>query len=261
MDLLYSDLKLLDMRRLRFIILFLLFYSFSYANGLRILFIGDSITDGNWGRPRKTGAPSSERNLLDMNHIYGNGYMYLCAVYYQSKYPDKNYEFFNRGISGNTLDDLEKRWENDVISLQPDILSILIGINDIDKIIKEGGEFDMAEWEQKYRSLIKRAYESNSNLKLVLCAPFVAKTGKLSSAPDYEKRLNLICECGKVIEKIANDYNAVFVSYFELFNNLQMQSGENSTYWIWDGIHPTPAGQGKMAELWLKCTDELFKGY
>ena len=73
--------------------------------------------------------PSAGRNLWDMNHIYGSGYMYLCASYYQSKYPGKGYEFFNRGISGNALADLEKRWVEDARALMPEILSVLVGTN------------------------------------------------------------------------------------------------------------------------------------
>ena len=101
------------------------------AGGQRVLFIGDSITDGNWGNSCGTAKSSSQRTLWDMNHIYGSGYMYLCATYYQGNYPEKEYEFFNRGISGNTLEDLEKRWEADVIDMKPDVLSVLVGTNDI----------------------------------------------------------------------------------------------------------------------------------
>lgn len=75
------------------------------AGGLKILFIGDSITDGNWGSG--DGKPSSERTLWDMNHIYGHGFMYLCASHYLGEYPQYEYEFFNRGISGNSLYDLK----------------------------------------------------------------------------------------------------------------------------------------------------------
>ena len=101
------------------------------AGGLKILFIGDSITDGNWGSG--DGKPSSERTLWDMNHIYGHGFMYLCASHYLGEYPQYEYEFFNRGISGNSLYDLEKRWQEDVLDINPDVLSILVGINDINR--------------------------------------------------------------------------------------------------------------------------------
>lgn len=118
----------------------------------RILFIGDSITDGAWGNSGGSSKPSSERNLWDLNHIYGHGYVYLCAAYYQARYPSKDYIFYNRGISGNTLSDLEKRWTEDVIKLQPDILSILIGTNDINVFMKEDKEdFDFEDWEKRYR--------------------------------------------------------------------------------------------------------------
>lgn len=75
------------------------------AKGLKILFIGDSITDGNWGGGNAK--PSSQRSLWDMNHIYGHGFMFLCAAHYMSENPNAEYEFFNRGISGNSLYGLE----------------------------------------------------------------------------------------------------------------------------------------------------------
>jgi lysophospholipase L1-like esterase len=84
----------------------------------RILFQGDSITDGNRGR----GA--------DPNHILGHGYAFIIAAKFGAAFADSNLEFMNRGVSGNTVLDLEKRWAKDTIDLKPDILSILIGLND-----------------------------------------------------------------------------------------------------------------------------------
>lgn len=247
------------MKRLQIIVFFLSFYIMCYGGGLRVLFIGDSITDGNWGNNNK-GQASSERNHWDMNHIYGSGYMYLCAVYYQSEYPEKNYSFFNRGISGNTLDDLEERWEEDVIKLQPDVLSVLIGTNDINRILQKNETFDADSWEHKYRSLIDSAYQANPNMKIVLGAPFVIRSGKLAKTSDFDMRIQLIEECGKIVERIAADYHAVFLPYQQLFDELQTDAElPVDTYWVWDGIHPTPAGHGRMAKLWLESTREWFE--
>ncbi|MCC8153957.1 MAG: hypothetical protein LIP01_06940 [Tannerellaceae bacterium] len=77
---------------------------------LRILYIGDSITDGNWGGGNN---PSEERNHWDWNHLYGSGYVYLCVAHFMGYYPENEYIFFNRGISGNTVEDMEKRWQKD----------------------------------------------------------------------------------------------------------------------------------------------------
>ena len=99
------------------------------ATGRRVVFIGDSITDGNWGKG--DGKRSSDRNLWDRNHLYGSGYMYLCATYYQGYFPERGYLFFNRGVGGNTLGELADRWQEDVVDLRPDVLSVLVGTNDV----------------------------------------------------------------------------------------------------------------------------------
>lgn len=233
---------------------------FNMEAGLRILFIGDSITDGNWGN-NNTGSPSSQRNLWDLNHIYGSGYMYLCATFFQSKFPENDYQFFNRGISGNKLEDLEKRWEEDVIQIKPDVLSILIGTNDVNWSLKNHKSFNLEQWELRYRALIDRSLRANPKLKIILCAPFTAKTGKLKSSEDYDIRKQMIEKCATSIRKIAKDYKAIFIPFNELFAFLQGKEvvSPESPYWIWDGIHPTPAGHAKMAEMWIKKTRKIFK--
>ena len=114
----------------------------------RVLYIGDSVTDGGWGRSGGSALPSEKRNHSDQNHVYGHSYMMLCAAHYQSLYPYGNLEFFNRGISGNTLTDLEQRWEQDVLALKPDVLSILIGTNDVGEYLKKPeADFDLQNWD------------------------------------------------------------------------------------------------------------------
>lgn len=223
-------------------------------SGTRVLFIGDSITDGAWGNSGGGAKPSSQRALWDMNHIYGHGYMYLCAAHYQGRYPSQDYEFFNRGISGNTLSDLEKRWKSDAIDIKPDVLSILIGTNDVDVLLKQGSNsFDYVEWERRYRRLLDEALDAHPNLKLVLCAPFVANTGKMRETSNYGVREEMIKECAEVVKKIAKDYNAIFVPYHQMFATLIAKTPKaKNTYWIWDGIHPTAAGHQQMADLWIK---------
>jgi lysophospholipase L1-like esterase len=83
-----------------------------------LLFQGDSITDGNRGRNQ------------DPNHILGHGYVFLIGARNGAALPEKNLTFLNRGISGNTVQELARRWRQDTLDLQPDLLSILIGVND-----------------------------------------------------------------------------------------------------------------------------------
>lgn len=245
------------MKPLKFFVLLMLFLQSVALAGKKVLFIGDSITDGAWGNSGGGAKPSSERTLWDMNHIYGHGYMYLCAAHYQGKYPSREYEFYNRGISGNTLADLETRWQKDVIDIKPDILSVLIGTNDIDVFLKRGGgSFDFKEWKERYCKLLDASLSMNPNLKLILCAPFVANTGKMRKSTNYEDREALIHECAEVVKQIAKDYKAVYLPFNQLFEKLiEMSSGTQDTYWIWDGIHPTAAGHRRMADMWIKSVN------
>ncbi len=243
-------------------LLLLLFIAFgvtlSHANGIRILFIGDSITDGGWGRSGGDMRSSQERNLWDLNHIYGHSYMFLCAAYYQSAFPEKELQFYNRGISGNTLNDLSARWEEDAIALHPDVISILVGTNDVDASLANDS-FDSQVWEKEYRALLDKTIQHNPNVKLVLCTPFTAETGRLKDSSNYRLRESRIQICADIIERLANDYRAILVTYHTLFNHLlkeyPIQEGQ---YWIWDGIHPTPAGHQRMADLWIENTKEFL---
>lgn len=123
----------------------------AFTPGARILFQGDSITDGNRGR------------TADPNHILGHGYVFIIAAKYGSAFPELRLDFVNRGVSGNTVLDLEKRWQKDVLDLKPDVLSVLIGVND------EGRGVPLDQYEQVYDKIIVQARSANPKLKLVLC--------------------------------------------------------------------------------------------
>ena len=217
----------------------------------RVLYIGDSVTDGGWGRSGGNMTPSNQRNLKDLNHIYGHSYMMLCAAHYESTQPYAGLRFFNRGISGNTLDDLKERWQQDVLDLKPDILSVLIGTNDVWNYIKEHDNpdgFDIAGWEALYRNLLNEARTCNPDLKIALGTPFVSKT-----TPKNQQ--DLCHRLASAVRRIAKDFNAVVMPFDDMFRELQ-QSHPDTHYWIWDAVHPTPAGHQRMADLWISKATE-----
>ena len=230
------------------------------AQGLKVLYMGDSITDGGWGNSGGTAKPSEKRSHTDMNHIYGHSYMFLCATHYQSNYPEEGYQFFNRGVSGYTLADLETRWPKDVLQLNPDVLSVLVGTNDIHKALQEGSEFDVADWARRYRALLDAARQQNPKLELVLCTPFVAATGRVGQSADYAQRKAWVAACADVVRTLAKEYGATLVDFDRMFATLlQRHPMDDGKYWIWDGIHPTPAGHHRMASLWMKRCNRLLR--
>ena len=230
------------------------------AKGKRVLFIGDSITDGAWGNSKVWNTPSEERNHSDMNHIYGHGYMMICASHYQGLYPQDEYVFWNRGISGNTLDDLSARWQKDAISLNPDVVSILIGTNDVDKALRKGNTIDVDVWKAQYKALLDSTLSINPEVRFILCTPFVAKAGRMADTSDYNERELMISSLQIAIASIAQEYNAVLVP-FDILVRDKITSNPDipASYWIWDGIHPTPAMHYLMAQMWIDSADGVIK--
>lgn len=252
------------MRRIFLTLLLLLTVALPYceAAGKRVLYIGDSITDGCWGNNKKWNAGCEERNQRDMNHIYGHGYMEQCAAYYQGEYPDAGFVFWNRGISGNTLADLEQRWGQDVMAHRPDIVSILIGTNDAETMLRgeNGSAAEMADWEKRYRHLLDSTLHELPNVQFVLCTPFIGTVGnKESFKTTYTNRKAIIDQMIVIVNRIAKDYGAVLVPFDQLIDQL-LQRPEEPTYWVWDGIHPTPAAHYLMGKLWREACAELMTG-
>ena len=124
----------------------------------RVLFIGDSVTD--CGRSRS--------DDLDL----GNGYVNMISAWFGMKYPEKKVTFLNRGISGNRSEDLVERWEEDSIDLKPDILSILIGINDTWRKFDSNDETKIEDFEANYRKILEETRDK-TEARIVLCEPFV----------------------------------------------------------------------------------------
>lgn len=244
-----KDLR--SMRRGFLLVMWLLVPCMVCGQGLHWVWLGDSITDGGWGRSGGSMAAAEERNQKDQNHLYGHSYMFLCAAELQSRYPERAYRCSNRGISGYTLAELEARWALDVEALKPDLLSILIGTNDVDRALRAGA-FDVKAWEERYRNYLTRTREAFPELRLVLCTPFVMQAGRLSRTENYAERAAAVAQCAEVVRRLSNEFGAVLVDFHALFRRLEQQGDVMPEYWMWDGIHPTPAGHHRMARQWLK---------
>lgn len=224
----------------------------------RVLYIGDSITDGGWGRSGGDMRPSSERSEWDKNHVYGHGYMEQCASYFESHYPDDEIQFWNRGISGNTLAQMSARWQEDCLNLRPNVVSILIGINDACSFFDRQKDnpsltFDLKAWENQYRNLLNQTRDSLPGVQLVLCTPFIARAGWVAETSNFADRATLMRQMADVVRKLADEFQATLVPFDTLFQDLRTNHPtSNNSYWIWDGIHPTPAGHRKMSDLWIE---------
>ena len=141
-----------------------------------------------------------------------------------------------------------------MLDVNPDVLSVLIGTNDISYFLdkdQDDASFDFDKWEATYRQLLSEARHLNPDLTVIICAPFVANTGNMRKSENFKIRQAMIAQCDAITKQIAADYQAVYVPFNELFASLlQEQPTSKDTYWIWDGIHPTPAGHKRLADMW-----------
>ena len=201
------------------------------------VFQGDSITDGNHGR------------TSDPNHIMGHGYVFSIASRLGADYPEKRLVFYNRGISGNKVNDLASRWQTDTLDLKPDVLSILIGVNDSSSVVFQHDPIiTVNKYEKLYRSLLEITRKQYPDILFVLGEPFILPVGKVKEHWDIYHGDILARQA--VVVSLAQKFDAVFVGFQEMFNRACKKAPAD--YWIWDGVHPRVAGHELMAREWMK---------
>jgi lysophospholipase L1-like esterase len=173
-----------------------------------ILFQGDSITDG--GR---------QRTGNDFNHIMGQDYAYILAAQIGAETPERNLVFLNRGISGNRIIDLAERWQEDVISLRPALLSILIGINDVEAMGDRAETVD--EYETTYDRLLGATIAALPTTRIVLGVPFLLPVGKRKEG--YTSELSELKKRQEVVVKLGAKYHLPVVDYQRKFDELPVK--------------------------------------
>lgn len=206
--------------------------------GAVVLFQGDSITDA--GRNR-----SLEDRVNDFEML-GRGYPLYAAAGLLAARPDRDLRILNRGISGNRVPDLDKRWERDCIDLKPDLLSILIGVNDYGHTRGSNYDGTAERYLSEYRRLLERTRKMLPGTKIVICEPFLIHGGTVLD-DSWEPAF---AGYRRVAALLAAEFNAGFVPFQEVFNAALEKAPAG--YWGADGIHPSTAGAVLMAEAWLK---------
>jgi lysophospholipase L1-like esterase len=202
------------------------------TDGTVILFQGDSITDA--GRDRAAADPNVARGL-------GSGYPLLVASAALAAHPDRGLRFYNRGISGNKVPDLAARWAADTVALAPDVLSILIGVNDFWHKLSGGYTGTVEDYEHQYAALLDETRRALPRARLIVLEPFVLRCGAVDDRwfPEFEQRR-------AAAERVAQRAEATFVPLQRVFDDLAPKS--TPQFWAADGVHPTPAGHGVIAE-------------
>jgi len=199
--------------------------------GDTVLFQGDSITDA--GRDRSNGAD------------LGRGYALMAAGWFNALFPEVGAKFLNRGISGNRVKDLQARWQQDCVDLQPDWVSIYIGINDCWRRYDREDPTSVETFVAGYRDLLERTSQM-TKAKIVMLEPFVLPVpeDRKQWREDLDPKIN-------VVRELAREFGAHLVPLDGLF--AQASTKAPSADWAPDGVHPSPAGHALIARAWLQA--------
>lgn len=202
-----------------------------------VLFQGDSITDsGRTGR--------SEDNL-------GTGYPAMIAARLACDRPEVEWNFINRGINGHRVVDLYSRWKVDCLNLHPDVVSILIGVNDTWHHFMLNNGVEVPRYARIYRELLEWTRRELPEVKLVLIDPFLCP-----EVEDRHKMVDDVAARQKVVAELAAEFGAIHIKAQELFDRASRNVPQSR--WSEDGVHPTPAGHQLLADAWIKATSGLF---
>lgn len=207
-----------------------------------IVFQGDSITDA--GRSREE---------LPANIGLGSGYPYLVSANLLCNDAARNWQIYNRGISGNRVVDLYARWKIDALNLKPDILSILIGVNDTWHEMARQNGVEVPRYEMIYRMLLEWTKKELPGTKIVLLEPFVFRSEVVE-----ENWIEEIDARRAVVKKLSEEFDTLFIPLQSLLDEA-LKKNSNTLYWLRDGVHPTSAGHQLIADAWLKATEGIRK--
>jgi lysophospholipase L1-like esterase len=202
-----------------------------------ILFQGDSITDA--GRNKEDMSFNNARSL-------GTGYAMLAAANLLVEYAPLNLKIYNKGISGNKVYQLAERWDKDCIDLKPDVLSILIGVNDFWHKLNGTYNGTAEIYRNDFIALLERTKKALPNIKLIICEPFAVSGVKAVDErwfPDFYGYQ-------KAAREIAEKFGATFIPFQKIYDEAQKKAP--GSYWTGDGVHASLAGAQLMAEAWTE---------
>ena len=205
---------------------------------IRLLFQGDSITD--MGRDRE-----------DL-HSLGWGYPRYAAPLIAERFPDKEFEFIDKGIGGDKTENLVARLQEDFIDIQPDVVSILIGINDVWGQAGDRSWMSDEVFEKNYRTVLD-AVKQKTNAKIMLIEPFLIPVeDKLFFREDLYRKI-------EVVRKLAREYADVYLPTDGLLNAAFI--GDDPISFAEDGVHPTEKGAKLIAQFYCDYISKIIEKF
>lgn len=221
---------------------------------VRILFTGDSITDvyrtdlvrGFEDLFQQGVFPAEQRDAF-LDGMLGTGYPLLAASQLTCQQPGR-YAVLNRGISGHRVVDLDARVKKDCINLEPDVLSIMIGINDVWHELGGKNGVDAAKFRRVYDAMLDEIKTALPDVRLILLEPYVLQGPATQASWEYFRRETDLRR--EAVRGLAKKYGAARIDTQQLFDAAAARSC--AADWTADGVHPTPAGHWMLAQSWME---------
>ena len=202
---------------------------------IKLLFQGDSITDA--GRS------------FENPRILGGGYVKYAAEYLQKAYPGVEFDFINLGIGGNQTKDLVERLDKDFVDIQPDIVSVLIGINDVWHHAEDCSWIPDEVFAQRYRTVLQ-AIKDKTSAKIMMMEPFLIPVeDKLYFREDLYKKI-------EIERSLAREYADVYVPTDGLLASAFI--GDEPTSYAADGVHPTEKGAKFIGKIYCEYMKKIL---
>lgn len=205
----------------------------------RILFQGDSITD--CGRTRNND-----------ESYKGSGYPHLVMGHLNFENPGQ-YEFYNRGIGGNKIVDIYARMKRDLICLKPDVMSILVGVNDIWHEVEFKDGVTEEKFEKIYDMLLTEVEEALPGIKIIIMGAFLLKS--TASQAKWDALIEGTKARAKIAQRLAQKHGHIFVDLQARFDEAVAKTPE--PYWTKEGVHPTEAGHELIKRAWLEAFEKI----
>ncbi len=206
-----------------------------FQNGDRVVFTGDSVTD--FGRARPVGEGLGEG--------VGTGYVRLIHTFLNALYPENVIRISNTGVSGNNILDLKARWQEDVLDLKPDWVSMMIGINDVWRRFDNPDIFEEhvtpGQYESVYRELITCTKPKVKGM--ILMTPYFME-------PNRKDPMRMAMdEMGEIVKRLAEEYGLPCVDTQQAFDEYFRY--RHPDYIAWDRVHPNQVGAMLLARAFL----------
>ncbi len=163
------------------------------------------------------------------------------------RYAAKNLKIYNKGISGNKVHQLAERWEKDCLELKPNVLSILIGVNDYWHFLNGTYKGSLETYQNDLSALLHTTKQKMPAVKLIIGEPFAVRGIKAVNENWYPA----FDGYRMAAREVANKFEAVFIPYQAIFDRAQKTAP--GVYWTHDGVHPSLAGAHLMAHAWMEA--------